>query len=68
MKNFTVKIGKNNVGNHLPLTLISGPCDVESFQHALEFAGKIIEICSLLDINFIYTVYIYIHSFTYIYI
>jgi len=54
MKNFTVKIGKNNVGNHLPLTLISGPCVVESFQHALDVAGKINEICSLLGINFIY--------------
>ena len=54
MKNFTVKIGKNNVGNHLPLTLISGPCVVESSQHAMDVAGKINEICSLLGINFIY--------------
>ena len=54
MKNFAVKIGKNNVGNHLPLTLISGPCVVESSQHAMDVAGKINEICSLLGINFIY--------------
>ena len=54
MKNFTVKIGKNNIGNHLPLTLISGPCVVERKQHAIDVAGKINEICSLLGINFIY--------------
>ena len=54
MKNFTVKIGKNNIGNHLPLTLISGPCVVESKQHAIDVAGKINEICSLLGVNFIY--------------
>ena len=54
MKNISVKIGKNNIGNHLPLTLISGPCVVESKQHALDTAGKINEICSLLGINFIY--------------
>ena len=54
MKNVSVKIGKNNIGNHLPLTLISGPCVVESRQHAIDVVGKINEICSLLGINFIY--------------
>ena len=54
MKNIAVKIEKNNIGNHLPLTLISGPCVVESKQHAIDVAGKIDEICSLLGINFIY--------------
>ena len=54
MKNITVRIGKNNIGNHLPLTLISGPCVIESRQHAIDIAGKINEICNLLGINFIY--------------
>ena len=54
MKNFSVKIGKNNLGNNLPLTLISGPCVIESRQHAIDVAGKINDICSLLGINFIY--------------
>ena len=54
MKNTVVKIGKNNIGNNLPLTLISGPCVVESKQHAIDVAGKIDEICMLLGINFIY--------------
>ena len=54
MKKITVKIGNNNIANHLPLTLISGPCVIESKQHAIDTAGKINEICSLLGINFIY--------------
>ena len=54
MKNFSIKIGKNKIGNHLPITLISGPCVIESKQHAIDIAGKINEICSLLGINFIY--------------
>ena len=54
MKNIVVKIGRNNFGNHLPLSLISGPCVIESKQHAIDVAGEINEICSLLGINFIY--------------
>ena len=46
MKSITVKIGKNNISNNLPLTLISGPCVVESKQHAIDIAGKINEVCS----------------------
>tara|TARA_Y100000590_G_scaffold290089_1_gene326543 strand:+ start:362 stop:1183 length:822 start_codon:yes stop_codon:yes gene_type:complete len=54
MKNHIVKIEKHNIANNLPLTLVAGPCVVESQQHALDVAGKINEICSLLGINFIY--------------
>ena len=53
-KNIVVKIGKNNVANDLPLTLIAGPCLIESKEHAVDMAGKINEICSLLNINFIF--------------
>ena len=38
----------------MPLSLISGPCVIESKQHAIDVAGEINEICSLLGINFIY--------------
>ena len=34
--------------------LISGPCVIESKQHAMDVAGTINDICSLLNINFIY--------------
>ena len=54
MKITVVKFGKNNIGNNLRLTIISGPCVVESKQHAIDVAGKIDEICMLLGINFIY--------------
>ena len=53
-KNIVVKIDKNNVANDLPLTLIAGPCLIESKEHAVDMAGKINEICSLLNINFIF--------------
>ena len=53
-KNIVVKIGKNNVANDLPLTLIAGPCLIESKEHAVDMAGKSYEVCSLLNINFIF--------------
>ena len=53
-KNIIVKIGKNNVANNLPFTLIAGPCVIESKQHSFDMAGKINDICSLLKINFVY--------------
>jgi len=53
-KNIVVKIGKNNVANDFPLTLIAGPCVIESKQHSIDIAGKINNICSLLKINFVF--------------
>ena len=53
-KNIVVTIGQNKLSNHLPLTLIAGPCLIESKQHAVDIAGKIQDICSLLNINFIF--------------
>ena len=53
-KNIIVKVGKNNVANNLPLTLILGPCAIESKQHSIDMAGNINDICSLLRINFIF--------------
>ncbi len=53
-KNTIVKIGNVSISNNLPLTLISGPCVIESKQHAIDIAGKIKDICSLLNINFIF--------------
>ena len=53
-KNIVVTIGQNKLSNHLPLTLIAGPCLIESKQHAIDISGKIQDICSLLNINFIF--------------
>jgi len=49
-------ISVNNVtfGNNLPFVLIAGPCQVETRDHALFMANKLIDITKKLDIPFIY--------------
>jgi 2-dehydro-3-deoxyphosphooctonate aldolase (KDO 8-P synthase) len=47
-------IGGLKVGNDLPLTLIAGPCAMESRQHALDMAGALTEVTKALGIGLIY--------------
>ena len=54
MRSINIKCKNFKIGNDLPLTLISGPCQMESENHALEMAEKIKIICKNLKINFIY--------------
>ena len=49
-----VTVGKVRIGNNLPLTLIAGPCAMESQEHALEMAGRLKELADRLDMGFIY--------------
>lgn len=42
------------IGNDQPLTLIAGPCAMESRDHALDICGQIKEICDDVGLNFIY--------------
>ena len=42
------------IGNALPLSLIAGPCQMESREHAFMMAGKLKEICGRLGIGLIY--------------
>ncbi len=49
-----VEIGPVKIGNHLPLTLIAGPCQLESRAHALEMASALKEITTRLGIALIY--------------
>ncbi|MFN0022678.1 MAG: 3-deoxy-8-phosphooctulonate synthase [Parvularculaceae bacterium] len=42
------------IGNRLPLTIIAGPCALESRQHALECASALKEIADRLGIGLIY--------------
>ena len=42
------------IGNHLPLTIIAGPCAMESRAHALETAQALKEISGRLGIGLIY--------------
>ncbi len=54
MKNLTVKCGSIDISNTNRFCLIAGPCQLETEQHAMDMSGKIKEITSKLDINFIY--------------
>jgi 2-dehydro-3-deoxyphosphooctonate aldolase (KDO 8-P synthase) len=49
-----ITVGALEIGNDLPLTLIAGPCALESRQHALETAHRLVEICESRGIGFIY--------------
>lgn len=42
------------IGNHLPLVMIAGPCALESREHALEVSGQLKEIADRLGIGLIY--------------
>jgi len=52
--NNTVEIGALRIGNALPLTLIAGPCQLESRDHAFMMAGKLKEIAGRLKIGLVY--------------
>jgi len=54
MKNKIIKVKKINLGNNLPLTLIAGPCQIESKDHCHMIASKIKDITSKLNIGFIF--------------
>ncbi|MFB0921899.1 MAG: 3-deoxy-8-phosphooctulonate synthase [Alphaproteobacteria bacterium] len=49
-----VKIGNLEVGGDLPLTLIAGPCQLESRAHGLEMSAALKEITEKLGIGLIY--------------
>ena len=48
------EIGKVTVGNDQPLTVIAGPCALESSEHALMIAREIQSICADLGAGFIF--------------
>ncbi|MBX6328455.1 MAG: 3-deoxy-8-phosphooctulonate synthase [Pseudolabrys sp.] len=50
----TVAIGSVRIGNDLPLTLIAGPCALESRAHALETAAALKDIARRCGIGFVY--------------
>ena len=49
-----VTVGKAVFGNDLPLTLIAGPCQLESRGHAFDMAGRLKEMTKELGIGFVY--------------
>src|SRR5437867_4034341 len=52
--NPVVTVGKACFANALPLTLIAGPCALESRAHALEMAAALKEIAERLGIGLVY--------------
>ena len=49
-----VEAGSVRFGNHLPLSIIAGPCAMESRDHALEMASAIKEIADRLGLGLVY--------------
>ena len=54
MTNHKVKCSNFEIANDKPFTLIAGPCQLETEQHAMDMAGKIQEIAKKFNIGFIY--------------
>ena len=50
----TIELNDIKISNRLPLTLISGPCQLESLEHSMMIAEKLIEICAQNNINFVF--------------
>ena len=49
-----VQVGPLTVGNDRPLTLISGPCQLESSDHAQMIAGRLAEACAAHGAQFVF--------------
>ena len=49
-----VAVGKVRFGNALPLSLIAGPCVLESREHAFDMAGALKDITARLGVGFVY--------------
>ena len=52
--NATVTLGQVSFGNALPLTLIAGPCQMESRGHAFMMAASLKDICGRLGLGLVY--------------
>ena len=50
----TIELNDMKISNKRPLTLISGPCQLEGLEHAVMIAEKLIEICAQNDVNFVF--------------
>jgi 2-dehydro-3-deoxyphosphooctonate aldolase (KDO 8-P synthase) len=54
MSTKSVTIGNLTIGNDRPVTIIAGPCQMESRAHALEVAGALKEIAAKAGLGLIY--------------
>lgn len=49
-----IDIGPVGCGNDLPLTIIAGPCQLESADHAQMIAGRMIEVCAAAGAQYVF--------------
>lgn len=49
-----VKVGNFEISNNLPLSVIAGPCQMESEDHAMFMAEKLVEVTEKLGVNFVF--------------
>ncbi|MDI4232157.1 3-deoxy-8-phosphooctulonate synthase [Bradyrhizobium sp. Arg237L] len=49
-----VSVGPVKFGNDLPISIVAGPCQLESRAHALEVAGALKEIAGRLNVGLVY--------------
>ena len=54
MQNRRVQVGNIAFSNDLPFGLICGPCQLESMDHTMDLAGKIVEITKKLNIPYVF--------------
>ena len=52
--NSIVRAGNVEIGNSLKLSIIAGPCQLESRAHAFDMAGALKETCQKLGVGLIY--------------
>ncbi|HTT82470.1 MAG TPA: 3-deoxy-8-phosphooctulonate synthase [Rhizomicrobium sp.] len=52
--NAVVRVGRVEIGNHLPLALIAGPCQIESRAHAFEMASALKAMADKAGVGLIY--------------
>lgn len=52
--NKSVHVGSLTIANNLPFTLIAGPCQIESLEHALKTAQQLKGVCEKYNIGLIY--------------
>ncbi|MFK7751179.1 MAG: 3-deoxy-8-phosphooctulonate synthase [Sedimentitalea sp.] len=50
----TVSVQKLNIGNDQPLTVIAGPCQLESADHAQMIAGQLKEACNAVGAQYVF--------------
>ncbi len=54
LANSVVTAGKVEIGNSKKLSIIAGPCQLESRAHAFDMAGALKKACSKLGVGLIY--------------